>query len=406
LPALVLGLFGVVCVWLFGRGLGGPRMGVASALALALSPEHVVWSVSARGYSGLILFTLLSSWAYLRLLKGQRGLGLFVLAGVLGAYCHLYAVLVTGVQLLFLLLLAVGEGRAAAATGPPLTSRAFLRLWWAFAGTALLSLLCYLPVLRPLVFFIRERGRGDFQPAFPLRVFEELSGSHAPPVVAVASVLALAGLVALRKTHPREAAYLLALLLIPLAGVWMSRPFDMYPRFFAYYLPYFCFLLVVGCGALWHAGAKLQPVWRRAGLRGVGVGLAAAVLGAWAAGLWEGAPEEGYRPAGRFLQAGARESTVLIAIGGNPELLQYYCRKRLLVPRTEAVFRRVLEQYPDLRCIYYQGSWEPPEHTKIADFLRRRATTSRSFGPITVFIVTPADGPASASPLPGAGDRS
>lgn len=99
LPAAVMGIGSIWAVYLFGRLITGRVEAVLAAAFLAFSYHHVWFSQNARGYTGLLLWTLLGSACFLRLITGryQRPWGLAILYGLsmaLAAYTHITAVLV------------------------------------------------------------------------------------------------------------------------------------------------------------------------------------------------------------------------------------------------------------------------------------------------------------------------
>ena len=109
LPAYLFGILGVCMLHIFGAGLVGRRRSLLAALLLALSFHHVAFSQNARGYTGLVFFALLSSHAFLKVLKGGGAASwrLHGLALALGMWLHLtmlFVALAQGLILLFLLL--------------------------------------------------------------------------------------------------------------------------------------------------------------------------------------------------------------------------------------------------------------------------------------------------------------
>jgi mannosyltransferase len=99
LPAAALGIASIWAAYLFGRLVTSRSEAVLAAAFLAFSYHHVWFSQNARGYTGLLLWTLLGSACFLRLLTGryQRPWGLAILYGLcmaLAAYTHITAVLV------------------------------------------------------------------------------------------------------------------------------------------------------------------------------------------------------------------------------------------------------------------------------------------------------------------------
>lgn len=135
LPAL-LGVLAVPAIALWGRRLGGPRVGLMSAALLAVSGTWLQHAQTLRGYSMIILLASLAAWQFMRVIETPRParlLGLAALAA-LGIYTHLYFVLLLGAFGLSLL----------ARPLRPLPWRALLA-----AGAITLLLLLPLLVLQP-----------------------------------------------------------------------------------------------------------------------------------------------------------------------------------------------------------------------------------------------------------------
>lgn len=63
LPVLLFGLGGVAGVALLGRLWSMPGIGVAAAFFLAIHPWHIRYSIDARGYSGMVFFSIIATWA-------------------------------------------------------------------------------------------------------------------------------------------------------------------------------------------------------------------------------------------------------------------------------------------------------------------------------------------------------
>lgn len=96
MPALVFGVLTVPALWLLARRVGpagraGVWVALASAAVLTFAVQHVSFSQSARGYTGLMFFTVLGAWFWLRGLA-SRGWGDWaglVASCALGLYVHL-----------------------------------------------------------------------------------------------------------------------------------------------------------------------------------------------------------------------------------------------------------------------------------------------------------------------------
>lgn len=385
LPAVLFGIGSLYYIWILGRSLLGSKLGIVATFGLALSPVHVVWSESARGYTGMILFTLISIHLYFRLLhcSTRRDGVKFILASVIGIYFHLCAAFVTVVQVLFLLFLAssrVFRNHSARL----LHAKSFRILWLSFAAIVGLSLICYAPVFQQLIVNLSSRGHGRFQPLFPLRVIGMLSGNIWTPVCVLLFLVFVVGLISLRTSHSKEVNYFTLLFLLPLLTVWLLRPFDLYARFFVYFLPYYILLFVSGLSTIWYFATKRHGRVSRYFLHALCTVLAVSVLFTWAANSWNDIPVEGFRDAVRAMGINVTQPTALCAIGGGAELFQYYSERQIFVPRSMGEFKQIVRRYPEIRCAYRKRWWESSQHTRIGEFLSQNAT-SQQFQGVVVF---------------------
>jgi len=106
LPAVLFGTASVAALYLFGRLVADRREAFLGAAALTFSYHHVWFSQNARGYTGVLLWTLVATWAFARILRGDaRGWRLpllYALASALAIYTHLTAaVMVVGHGIVF-----------------------------------------------------------------------------------------------------------------------------------------------------------------------------------------------------------------------------------------------------------------------------------------------------------------
>lgn len=386
LPALLLGLASLYLFWIFSQYLLGPRLAMVGTFIFAFSPAHIIWSISGRGYSGLILFTLLSSYFYLRLLHHptRRDAFFFIVVSVLGIYVHLYSAFVTIVQTLFLLCLTITQ-QVGRQSNQHITGASFRILCVSFIAIVALSLLCYIPALRQLFHDIGVRGRSDFNPTFPWTVIEFLSGSEWSPLVVVVFIISVCGLLSLLRSHPQEVRYFTWLFVGPILIMWLVRPFDLYPRFFSYCLPYYLVFFVAGLRTLWDSAASNYLRLTSYSSRILAVVITATVLYHWSMNWHNWIADEGYRDASRAIAMNAPGSATFCAIGGDAEVFQYYFDRQIVVPRSMTEFLELSRTHPEVRCVYYQASWESVEHTEIAQFLLKHSSWSR-VKKMTLFI--------------------
>lgn len=216
----------------------------AGALFLATNPLFADESHVMRGYTLLLLLTLVSAVSLRALWRtgSRRWAAAFAIASALGVLVHVYMTLVIAGEVV-----AAWRARRLRATLPP-----------AVAG-GLAGTLGYAGLLGQLVQHTRDQGH-IFRPDFPIQVLAYLYGGPYP-VFALFLALALLGLFAVRR---EGTLWLLAgFYTLVLAGVWaVAQPAELYPRFFMFLLPAAAYLvaasvsrwpylvLLVGAGCL------------------------------------------------------------------------------------------------------------------------------------------------------------
>ena len=92
LPAAIFGMGSVGALYLFGRQVTSSKEALFAAALLAFSYHHVWFSQNARGYTGLVFWTLMSSWFFVRALREGRPIlwVLYAFSAALGAYTLVY----------------------------------------------------------------------------------------------------------------------------------------------------------------------------------------------------------------------------------------------------------------------------------------------------------------------------
>lgn len=235
LPAALFGAASVAAVHVFARRRLGGRAAVAASLLLALSFHHVGFSQNARGYTGLLLFTVVSSHGLLCALEtGRRSA--WVLQGIALALCvtlHL-----TGVFTAFghLAVLAWAAFRRPAWLHPGGLRAAAL----GFVLATLTALAAYALVLPQVVhFFLLRPDRAAVDAAwtdpwwFVAETARSLGFGVGPglAILGVAAVVAVAGLVA----AGRRSLPLVLLTVVPAgvtAAVMLAMGRNLWPRLF------------------------------------------------------------------------------------------------------------------------------------------------------------------------------
>jgi hypothetical protein len=88
LPAVLFGVASIWSLYRMGREVGSEQEALFAAGLFTFSYHHVWFSQNARGYSGLLFWTLLASWLLLRALRDDRGQSwvAYAFAAALGVY--------------------------------------------------------------------------------------------------------------------------------------------------------------------------------------------------------------------------------------------------------------------------------------------------------------------------------
>lgn len=344
LPALLLGLASLWAVARLGRQLLDETTGLLAALLLAVSAHHVSFSQNARGYTGMLLFTVLATSEFLRLLsaptRGARWR--YALFAALAVYTHLTAAFAfSGHALVWAALWwrdrrgpdsaarasAAGRSLVDCTALPP--ARATSAALFAMAGAAALGLLLYLPMLGDLVaaFTARAQGAGASvakvepwtSPAWAVQqAVTSLGGSWlAFGGLAFAAVLAIVGAASLWR-NGRRRFVLMHLLAPPIAlGFLLLLHRHLYPRFFFFEAGFAAIALVRGAriSGGWLScnlpGCKVQ----RTQLWGVAVVMVVAAASALSLDSVYAHPRQDFVGARAAVEARAGPGDVKVAVG-------------------------------------------------------------------------------------------
>lgn len=292
IPAVLFGIGGVVALYYFARLLTDEREAIWATALLALSYHHIWFSQNARGWIGLLFFSLVTSWLFLQGLAHNRTRTwlLYSLATALSILLHLNTLFIFLGQLTAYLLILPRWGRV----HWPMTRR----LVWVGALTASLTLLFHSFILPDMIdyyvnTFYDGANIGWTNPLAFLAVFAQgvMAGFLGIGAIVVGSVF-LAGLV----SFVRQGWILLGLLVFP-AGYTllaiMGLSIGAYPRHFLYVLPIALILAV--------RGAVLTADWL-----GERVSRWKPAIGTW------------------FQQKGATALLALVAIASLLSLIPYY----------------------------------------------------------------------------------
>lgn len=107
-------LFGFLCVWiiyLLGKQIFGKKEGIIAAFLSMVSIYMIRFSQTARGYTGLVFFSMLSLYFFYRALEEKKmSFWLaYVLANVLGIYMNFFSLIIIPVHVFFVSVVIIYE---------------------------------------------------------------------------------------------------------------------------------------------------------------------------------------------------------------------------------------------------------------------------------------------------------
>lgn len=91
LPSVLFGVGSLWAVFAFGRKLLGEKIALFAAALMTFSYHHIWFSQNARGYMGLLFFTLLACWLWLEALERNKNIwwAAYAAAVALGMWIHM-----------------------------------------------------------------------------------------------------------------------------------------------------------------------------------------------------------------------------------------------------------------------------------------------------------------------------
>jgi 4-amino-4-deoxy-L-arabinose transferase-like glycosyltransferase len=327
LPALLFGLGSLVAVYRLGARVLDPVHGLLAALFLAVSSHHVWFSQNARGYTGLLFFTLLATTEFVGLLQRpkRRGIARYALFAGLALYLHLTALVVVASHLL----VALGPRPRIARDGaserrPAPAAPAFV----AIGLGLLLGLLLYLPMAGGVVTALANRAAQSSaavvritdwtRPSWALAQIEESFGGGAGGLVVLATFVLL-GLVGLVSFWSRARRFLLMhVAALPLAlALLLLLHRHLYPRFFFFEAGFVALLLANGAMVAGRrVGGRFDPSRAlRTKLAGSAFALLLAAGFSWSIEHVYAHPKQDFTGARDFVESQAAAGDLRVAVG-------------------------------------------------------------------------------------------
>jgi len=176
LPAVIFGTLSIPALYYLGSLVTSRRESLLAATLLMVSYHHIWFSQNARGYSGLLFWTILSTYLFIRGLKENRkGIWIaFAIVNSLGIYTHLTMLFVATSQFLCYVYFGIIKQRY----------DSFNRLHfknvilYGFGLSAIITVLIYFPILPDMFHHIMvEKKKVASEWTNPLwSLFETLRG--------------------------------------------------------------------------------------------------------------------------------------------------------------------------------------------------------------------------------------
>ncbi|MEO8285333.1 MAG: glycosyltransferase family 39 protein [Chloroflexota bacterium] len=285
MPFVILGTLCIPAVYLLGREMARPRVGLLAALMMALSPFAIFYSQDVHAYAPLLLFTILQVLFAYRAVNhgGVLDWLAFSLFSILNLYNDYIALIVSAVVALFLMivllarLVALLSGRARLSEsrdGVPVTLRGVGVQIMLAAVSAAVIFVAYLPWLPYAQRFLVTRGNGfDRLPVGKHGTLADLQallqGLGFNALLLLFLVIGLAYvLVTLVRERRLSSLLLFVWLGLPLAAFWVNAGDAMLLLKMKYYSFLFpALVLLAAMGVDWLVGFAARLYVRFAGGR-------------------------------------------------------------------------------------------------------------------------------------------
>jgi mannosyltransferase len=337
LPAVLFGVASVPALYFFARMVTTNREALLASALMTVNYQHIWFSQNARGYTGMLFWTLLTSIFFIRCASHGNRLDwiMYGVSGALGIYTHLMmACVVAGHGVLYLCLLASG-----ARSGHRLSRSSFVPAN-GFLLATIVSLLLYAPVIpRVLAHTVGvARDTQRYEWASPLWALAELvrglrSGAAGGLLaLAIGGVVLLSGLL----SYWQDNRFTVGLFVFPglvTAAAVLTTSHNFWPRFFFFEVGFAMLLLVRGAMVLGRFGSGLLTASPKLAIQmGTAVVLlmlAASVVPLRAEYMY---PKQDYLGAMKFLEQQQRPGEQVVTVGAVTTPYQrYYGREWPLV---------------------------------------------------------------------------
>lgn len=246
LPAVLFGVGSIWATYVLGLEIANRREAILACALLSFSYHHLWFSQNARGYTGLLFWSLVSSWLLLRVLRAPswRGWILYAIAAFLGVYTHLTMGFMIAGHFLVSLFYQFKKSRSKQKVD-------WMQWLIGFALAGMLVLAVHLPVIGQMQAVIGGSEASVVEewknPLWTLGQF--LQGVRISSFAGLAGVLFLAVVIPGLASYFRSRPEFLGLVLIPPilgAIVTVSIGHHLWPRFFFFTFGFIVLVVIRG----------------------------------------------------------------------------------------------------------------------------------------------------------------
>jgi len=313
LPSVFFGLASIWALFLLGRRLIGENQALLACALMAVSYHHIWFSQNARGYMGLLFFTILSTWLWLQAMENDRWITWvsYAVSIALGMWIHMTIVFVAGTHAFIFMVVWLRSGHEPARLG---------RAAAAYFLSATLSLQL---IALALPEFLRT-GVGEVSPPTewtnPLWVVRESLrslqiGFAGIAVVVCGGFLVLAGWIDLLRRQAR-AAWAMVLPGVGGGALMLLIGHNLWPRFFFFCMGFALLITVHGAMEMARLTGAVAPVPSR-WLPRLGYALAGLIIAASAATVPRcyALPKQDFTGAMAYVEQQRRPGDTVVVVG-------------------------------------------------------------------------------------------
>jgi uncharacterized membrane protein len=384
LPAALFGIAGIPALYFFGCLVATKREALFASALMVINYQHIWFSQNARGYTGMVFWTLLASIFFIRCASNGRKSDCLIygISAALGIYTHLMmAFVVAGHAILYAWLL---WSRKSSTGRMPRNS--FLPLY-GLVLAGIVSFALYAPVIPGI--FARTIGvagtsvRSEW--ASPLWALKEMvrglrnGAGGGLLAIAVGGVLLLSGLASFWRSN----RFVVGLMVLPglvTAAAVLATSHNFWPRFFFFEIGFALLLLVRGAVVCSDFVAKLlggtDKLAFRLSTAVLVLMLIASVIPLRAQYLY---PKQDYLSAMRFVEGQQRSEEQVVTVGVVTTAFQRYYGRAWPLLETRAQLDAQLTQDRGTWLIYAMPIYIRASQPDVWDAIQSRFTLVRVF---------------------------